>query len=400
MQYINFVFVILLVTFTGALQAAKAKNINLKVGDMRLISLEGVTDVVVGNEDILKVELLESNDLVLKGLKSGFTELLIRYQSGTNEKVSIAIAAHKDKKEQLQIKWLKQRYSELNFEDSAGAMVVTGQLNKSELAAFNQVVKAFPHWLVQVDELPVAVDQMIELQVTILEVKRQSAQHLGIKWPNAISGPTISDSGAQLVTFPITLLSTVNLLIQNGHARILAQPKLMAASGGQADFLVGGEFPIPQVVAQGGQDVEFRDYGISLSMSPHDLGKGQISTEIKAQISTIDPATAIQGIPGMLTRRVSSLITAKSGEAIILSGLFNQEQSLQAESFPFLHNLPIIGQLFSSREFRNAETELMVVVTPMLQSHHRQTNQEHKHAQTLIQWFRDESTCVGLNDVI
>lgn len=400
MQYINFVFVILLVTFTGSLQAAKAKNINLKVGDMQLISLEGVTDVVVGNEDILKVELLESNDLVLKGLKSGFTELLIRYQSGTNEKVSIAIAALKDKKEQLQIKWLKQRYSELNFEDSAGAMVVTGQLNKSELAAFNQVVKAFPHWLVQVDELPVAVDQMIELQVTILEVKRQSAQHLGIKWPNAISGPTISDSGAQLVTFPITLLSTVNLLIQNGHARILAQPKLMAASGGQADFLVGGEFPIPQVVAQGGQDVEFRDYGISLSMSPHDLGKGQISTEIKAQISTIDPATAIQGIPGMLTRRVSSLITAKSGEAIILSGLFNQEQSLQAESFPFLHNLPIIGQLFSSREFRNAETELMVVVTPMLQSHHRQTNQEHKHAQTLIQWFRDESTCVGLNDVI
>lgn len=193
MQYINFVFVILLVTFTGSLQAAKAKNINLKVGDMQLISLEGVTDVVVGNEDILKVELLESNDLVLKGLKSGFTELLIRYQSGTNEKVSIAIAALKDKKEQLQIKWLKQRYSELNFEDSAGAMVVTGQLNKSELAAFNQVVKAFPHWLVQVDELPVAVDQMIELQVTILEVKRQSAQHLGIKWPNAISGPTIRD---------------------------------------------------------------------------------------------------------------------------------------------------------------------------------------------------------------
>lgn len=400
MRYINFVFVILLASVTSSLHAAIAKNINLKVGDTQLISLDGVTDVVVGNEDILKVELLEPNDLVLKGLKSGFTELLIRYQSGTNEKVSIAIAALKDKKEQLQIKWLKQKYSELNFEDSAGAMVVTGQLNKNERVVFNQVAKEFPHWLVQVDELPIAVDQMIELQVTILEVKRQSAQHLGIKWPNAISGPTISDTGAEWVTFPITMLSTVNLLIQNGHARILAQPKLMAASGGHADFLVGGEFPIPQVVAQGGQDVEFRDYGISLSMSPHDLGQGQISTEIKAQISTIDPATAIQGIPGMLTRRVSSLITAKSGEAIILSGLFNQEQSLQAESFPFLHNLPIIGQLFSSREFRDAETELMVVVTPMLQSHHLQTNQEHKHAQALIQLFRDESTCVGLNDVI
>ncbi|OZB05654.1 MAG: hypothetical protein B7X54_04770 [Idiomarina sp. 34-48-12] len=385
MRYINFIFVILLVTLTEPLYADIAKNINLKVGDTKLISLEGVTDIVVGNEDILKVELLEPNDLVLKGLKSGFTELLIRYHSGTNEKVSIAIAALKDQKEQLQIKWLRQKYSELDFEDNAGAMVVTGQLNKIELADFNQAVKAFPHWLVQVDELPAAVDQMIELQVTILEVKRQSAQHLGIKWPNAISGPTLSDSGAQWVTFPIT---------------ILAQPKLMAASGGQADFLVGGEFPIPQVVAQGGQDVEFRDYGISLSMSPHDLGEGQISTEIKAQISTIDPATAIQGIPGMLTRRVSSLITAKSGEAIILSGLFNQEQSLQAESFPYLHNLPIIGQLFSSREFRDAETELMVVVTPMLQSHHRQTNQEHKHSQALIQLFRDESTCVGLNDDI
>lgn len=399
MRYINFLVVMILAMIMNPLHASTARKFDLKVGDTRLITLAGVSDVVVGNERILQVELLAPTDLVLKGLDSGFTELLVRYQSGKNEKISIVITAPKERKEALQIAWLKQKYPGLVFDDNAGAMVVTGRLNEADLNAFNQTAKEFPHWLIQVDEQPAAIDQMIELQVTILEVKRQSAQHLGINWPNAMSGPTLSDTGAQWVSFPITLLSTVNLLIQNGHARILAQPKLMAASGGQADFLVGGEFPIPQVVAQGGQDVEFRDYGISLSMSPHDLGQGQISTEIKAQISTIDPATAIQGIPGMLTRRVSSLITAKSGEAIILSGLFSQEQSLQAESFPFLHSLPILGELFSSREFRDAETELMVVVTPMLQSHQRQTLQAHKHAQTLIQKFRDDSTCVGLNDV-
>ncbi|WP_404409914.1 pilus assembly protein N-terminal domain-containing protein [Pseudidiomarina marina] len=396
MRSINLFLAIILAISVNSAHALN--TLSLKVGETQIISLKGVSDVVVGNENLLKVELLPPHDLVIKAISSGYTELLVRYESGSNDKIPIVVNAPLDKKEQLHLQWLKQQYSQLQFDEKAGTTVISGQLPQLELEQFKRAIIDYPDWLIQVSEVPAAIDQMIELQVTILEVKRQSAQHLGIKWQHSISGPTLSDASAQWVTFPITLLSTVNLLVQNGHARILAEPKLIAASGGQADFLVGGEFPIPQVLAQGAQDVEFRDYGISLSMSPHDLGGGQISTEIKAQISTIDPATAIQGIPGMLTRRVSSLITAKSGEAIILSGLLSQEQSLQAESFPLLHQIPILGELFSSREFRDAETELFVVVTPLLQSHQRQTQQSHEHAKSLIKSFRDNATCVGLTD--
>lgn len=398
MRFIN--FVVALVMALVPLSVAASSEVNLKVGETQLISLKGVSDVVVGNESIINVELLQPDDLVIKAISVGHTELLVRYQNGENNKLKVAVSALEDAKQQIHLNWLKRKYSQLQFAEQAGSIVVSGELNQADLKQFNQDIKDFPKWLIQVDQAPIAIDQMIELQVTILEVKRQIAKHLGVNWQNSIPGPTLSDVNSQWVTFPITLLSTVNLLIQNGHARILAEPKLIAASGGQADFLVGGEFPIPQALAQGMQDVEFRDYGISLSMSPHDLGHGQISTEIKAQISTIDPATAIQGIPGMLTRRVSSLITAKSGEAIILSGLLSQEQSLQTDSFPVLNKMPILGELFSSKEFRDAETELIVVVTPMLQAQQREAQQAHKNAQLLINLFRDAADCVGLSDAI
>jgi pilus assembly protein CpaC len=398
MRFINFVVVVVMAMVTFPVAASSV--VKLKVGETQLVSLKGVSDVVVGNESIIKVELLQPNDLVIKAISAGHTELLVRYQNGENNKIKVTVSALEDVKQQIHLNWIKRKYSQLKFAEIAGSIVISGELNQADLKQFNQDTKDYPTWLIQVEQAPIAIDQMIELQVTILEVKRQSAKHLGVNWQNSISGPTLSDANSQWVTFPITLLSTVNLLIQNGHARILAEPKLIAASGGKADFLVGGEFPIPQVLAQGMQDVEFRDYGISLSMSPHDLGHGQISTEIKAQISTIDPATAIQGIPGMLTRRVSSLITAKSGEAIILSGLLSQEQSLQTDSFPILNKMPILGELFSSKEFRDAETELIVVVTPILQAQQRQTQEAHKNAQLLINLFRDAADCVGLSDAI
>lgn len=286
----------------------------------------------------------------------------------------------------------------LSITMTQGVVIIAGELNERDHELLLAHAQRNPNWLLQITKPEASLAQMIELEVKILEVKRHSLKNLGLSWPHAISGPQVTRDIGQWLSFPIAMQSTINLLEQNGSAKVLAEPKLTAASGGQAEFLVGGEFPVPQVVAQGLQDVDFREYGITLTMSPEDLGQQRIATTIKAEISTIDPATSVNGIPGMLTRRVSSMITAASGESIVLSGLISHEQSYQADVFPFLHQLPIVGRLFTSREFRDAETELVVVVTPRLNEQIKRQSHRHDAAQRAIYEFREQASCVGLVD--
>jgi len=375
--------------------------ISLKVGETHISEIAQVSDIVVGDEGTVVVELFDESTLIIKAIRPGHTELLVKYVNQPKlERMSVHVESPIRDDEQLQLKWLRQNMPELTIQDNDELVLIHGQLSEGRHDLLKQQAQRNPHWLLQIEPLPTPRMRMIELEVTILEVKRQYAKQLGIRWPGSYMGPQVSDSAANWLTLPIAVQSTLNLLEQNGHARILAEPKLIAMSGEDAEFLVGGEFPVPQVVGQGLQDVSFREYGIALTMSPNDLGDYGISTAIKAEISTIDPATSVNGVPGMLTRRVSSSITAASGELIVLSGLLSQEQSQQADLFPFLNQLPILGALFRSRDFRAAETELLVVVTPHFKSHKDEIAEQHQHARAALQDFREQVSCVGLYDGI
>lgn len=387
-----------LMALSLAAMTATAHEIKMLVGDTKVLQLAQVSNVVVGDDYIVQVELLEPDDLVIKAMHVGHTELILRHQSGQFSTYSIHVTARPNETEHAELAWLRSTFPQLDIRTSDEFVQIRGELAGQSHQQVTRLAEKYPHWLVLITEAVPQLQAMIELHVRILEVKRQRAESLGVKWPNSITGPTVSDESSPWMTFPILLNSTINLLVQSGHAKVLAEPKLMAASGGQAEFLVGGEIPIPQLSAQGVPDVEFRDYGISLSMSPTDLGQGKISTLIQAKISTIDPATAVQGIPGMLTRRVSSLLTAESGEAIVLSGLFSQEQSQHSDLFPGLQRLPILGELFTSQDFRTAQTEFVVVVTPTLLSHKKQQRLAHQQAQMAIENFRRAINCVGLYD--
>lgn len=377
------------------------QSIQMTVGELRVLSVKDVSDVVVGNEELVAVQLINQESLVIKALKTGQTELLIRPQQHAElTRLNIVIEQTARLNEQVQLNWLAQHMPELSIDVHENFVLIAGSLSESKHNLLKQQAALHKHWLLQVNTKPEPQGRMIELEVKILEVKRQYARQLGIRWPGSYTGPQVSDAGSSWVTLPVEIQTTLNLLEQNGHARVLAEPKLVAASGEKAEFLVGGEFPIPQVVGQGMQDVSFREYGIALDMAPVDQGMQNISTAIKAEISTIDPATSVNGIPGMLTRRVSSSITATSGELIVLSGLLSQEQSKQADLFPFLNQLPILGSLFSSKQFRTAETELLVIVSPQFKDDIEQRSARIDNAQRAIEQFRLQASCVGLTDGI
>ncbi len=171
------------------------------------------------------------------------------------------------------------------------------------------------------------------------------------------------------------LLGLLDAEEQRGNARFLAEPNLMAANLEEASFLAGGEIPIP--VVQGGVAgqapaimIQYREFGIRLTFKGEVLTDSLLKLTVKPEVSSLDYANAItlQGfqIPALRTRRVSSTVDVLSNRSLIISGLFNEERERVKTGIPFLVNIPILGDLLASRRWVNNESELIVVVTPIL----------------------------------
>lgn len=170
------------------------------------------------------------------------------------------------------------------------------------------------------------------------------------------------------------LLALLDAEEQRGNARLLAEPNLMAANREEATFLAGGEIPIPVVQGGGGAqsqvNIQYREYGIRLNFTGEVLTDSLLKLKVRPEVSSLDYANALllQGfrIPALRTRRVESTVDVLEGRSLIISGLFNEERERVKTGLPFLVNIPILGDLLSSQRWVNNESELIVVVTPVL----------------------------------
>ena len=162
---------------------------------------------------------------------------------------------------------------------------------------------------------------------------------------------------------------------QKGEARILAQPNLMAANNEVASFLAGGELPIPvaQSVGAGGAPlvtIIWREFGIRLTFTAEIISDSLIKLKIRPEVSSLDFSNAITlagfRIPALRTRRVESTVDVRRDQSLILSGLLDDERERVRTGVPFLQNIPLLGLLFSSTRWQNSQTELVVVVTPVV----------------------------------
>ena len=171
------------------------------------------------------------------------------------------------------------------------------------------------------------------------------------------------------------LLALLDAQETRGNARFLAEPNVMAANREEATFLAGGEIPVPVVQSGGGGNnnavsILFREYGIRLAFTGEVLSDSLIKLKLRPEVSSLDFSNAIllQGfrIPALRTRRIESTVDVLAGRSLIVSGLFNDEREQVTTGIPWLVNIPIIGKLFSSSRWVRNESELIVVVTPVL----------------------------------
>lgn len=166
----------------------------------------------------------------------------------------------------------------------------------------------------------------------------------------------------------------IDALKEEGLLKVLAEPTLITLSGKSANFLAGGEFPVPvpQVSAVAGSTItiEYKPFGVGLNFTPTVLSTKKISMEVVPEVSELDFANAvsISGflIPALNTRRVSTVIELADGQSFAIAGLLQDSIRSNLQKYPLLGDIPILGTLFRSTEYQKSETELIVIVTPHL----------------------------------
>lgn len=180
--------------------------------------------------------------------------------------------------------------------------------------------------------------------------------------------------------------AAIDALERVGIVRTLAEPNIMAVSGESANFLAGGEFPVPVGQDQNGQiSISFKPFGVGLAFTPIVLSEGRISLKISTEVSELSNNGAFQGqtiagvdtqgnvitaqtltIPALIVRRAESTVELPSGGSTMLAGLIQSRSRQTIDQLPGIKKLPVIGALFQSRDFLNEETELVIIVTPYL----------------------------------
>ncbi|MBK6598274.1 MAG: type II and III secretion system protein [Proteobacteria bacterium] len=223
------------------------------------------------------------------------------------------------------------------------------------------------------------VDRMIHFDVKIVEFRQSRLRELGIRWNTDIAGPTarvtadVATTAAQR-TRPLraffglatALESRIRLLEEEGDAVVVAEPTLSCRSGGNARFVSGGEVPIPVIDKLGGADVEFKEYGVILDVRPVADASGGIVARVDTEVSQVDEAQRVLGVPGFLKRRSATDVALRDGETLVIAGLVNRQQSSNSQGLPGLKRVPGVGRAFRSQARRQDNSELVIFLTPHL----------------------------------
>ena len=182
--------------------------------------------------------------------------------------------------------------------------------------------------------------------------------------------PGFTNSGASSIFNDGTtqLAGVLRAMERDGLIRTLAEPNLTAVSGETANFLAGGEYPIPVVDSDGKLSVTFKKFGVALAFTPVVMTEGRISLKIDSEVSELTNEGAVVlsniSIPALKKREAKSTVELPAGGSLAIAGLISESTRQNMDGFPGLKDVPILGTLFRSRDFQKSETELVVIVTP------------------------------------
>ncbi|WP_088157791.1 type II and III secretion system protein family protein [Inquilinus limosus] len=400
-----YVAVLVLVT-----QVAGAEELRLGVGAQRVINLPApITRIVVGQGGIIDATALNEDQLQVTGLQSGTTTLNI-FTAQSDQGVAydvtvggaaVALPTIPDRGDPARQIRGQPGLQGVRVNRDGDTLVLSGTVPDLDAhARASSIARAYGGNNV-VDLTRVTGNQMVAVDIQFAAVSATTLRALGFNFSalggsdfqGALIGPntyqsfnftgrnlSISASPALTSAFNLFLadprngiLGLLSALSQAGLTQLLAQPTLLVRSGDHAEFLAGGEVPIP--VPQGGASIgtvtiEYHQYGVKLDIAPVVLSDKRIVLKVAPEVSELDYANALefQGfqVPAFRRRSTSTTVELGNGQSFVLAGLMYSNSQINESKFPWLGDIPIIGALFKSTNNQQERQELIIVATPRL----------------------------------
>lgn len=385
-------------------QNAEPGMLNITLGKGRVLDVKGdVADVLIANPSVADVVALQSSKLYIVGSRLGDTNITLLNEDGS---VLRQYDVHVKIDERAIQEYLGQIYpnEDVKVKALSDQVILTGTVSNPSVA--NKIANVVGAYIGEVQEmdgkkideiivnlLQVTSEQQVMLKVKIFEASKSLLRELGIETQLDSTGSALGDnlagaigvnsgtgltqnpfaSGALVFNDgnfgPLSILATA--LEDENLAHVLAEPNLTAISGEEAGFLAGGEFPVPAGRDQDGNVlIQFRSFGVSLNFRPVVMSENRISLQLKTEVSSLarDESVTIAGldVPGLNVRRASTTVEVPSGGGLMIAGLLESQAVKGMAGLPGIREVPVLGDLVSSRSFSREESELIVMVTAYL----------------------------------
>jgi pilus assembly protein CpaC len=384
-------------------EVGAVRNLALETGQNRLLVLsEPIGRVSVADPRVADLKVITPVQLLLTSRGVGTTDLTLWNKHDEPLVLALQVTRNLDR--------LKSQLAELFPNEKIGVsaagdlVVLTGEVSDVRVPERAAEVAQL-HAEKVANLIHVVGNQQVQLEVKFAEVSRAGLRELGINFfhqdaggrfltgvsnaglaPDAFAavpgtggaslppvqgqavGGAFSVFFSGLPSFPFSAI--LNVLESSGLAKMLAEPTLVALSGQEAKFLVGGEFPIPTSTGLGAVSVLWKKFGIILNFTPTVIADGALHLKLSTEVSDVDPARSVTiggfSIPGLTSRQSETTVRLADGQSFAIAGLLSDKVQSTINKIPFLGDLPILGALFRSVNYQRNETELLVVVTAHL----------------------------------
>ncbi len=375
-----------------------AATLHLAIGRSLVLTTQTpLKRIYIGNPLVLQSYASGDKEIVLTAKSYGVSSLVLWDTSGQYHIYSFSADVDSDGVRSA----FKTAFPEGNIEVEAreGKLFVTGTVpTDAALDAASKMAVSYAKDVVNAVRVLPAHGKQVQLKLRIIEVDRSKAEQFGF---NIFTGGGHTISGISTQQFPsvvsvspaangtpasVSITNPLNFFLYNFGAnvgvtlqdlenkqvlQVLAEPTLTTLSGTAAHFLSGGEFPVP--VVQGGTGnstaitIMYRPYGVKVDFTPLVNDDGTIRLKIAPEVSALDYTNSVtisgSTIPALSTRRAETEVELRSGESFILSGLLDHRTTDALANVPGISSVPILGQLFRSKNINHSIVELVVIVT-------------------------------------
>lgn len=374
---------------TGALaqnpvmDAANSRSITVAKDKSLAFRLDAPAgEIIVAQPDIAQIVATTDRSFYVRGKAYGSTNILVYDQSRRlTEVIDIRVGydteglqadiAANFPGEKILVRPMGDGYI------LTGTATDTATASKAKALAERYAPKAVTSALIVQDP------QQVVLEVRIIEASRSALKDFGINIDvdggnvTFASGNGLVGAGAPQGALSIggsiggtSVDVTLRALEEQGVVHTLARPNLAAASGEEASFLAGGEFPFPIPQDKDTIAIEFRPFGVNLKFTPVVQDNGFIRLKVAPEVSSLDvrQSLRIQGfdVPSLVVRRAATTVDLRDGQSFAIAGLFQQDYVNAVNSVPGIGDVPVLGALFRSSRYRRQETELVIIVTPRM----------------------------------